>query len=72
MRTPVLTAESEVNHDMADPELVVGFGAADITPPIGILMSNLEPKKRNEGIGDPLMAKALVARLQSALSPVRV
>jgi neutral ceramidase len=46
---------------MSDTQLLVGFGVADITPPLGLAMSGgLEPRT-NVGIGDPLLAKALVA-----------
>jgi len=47
---------------MRDSRLEVGFGQADITPPVGLAMAgSLDPRK-NTGVGDPLMAKALVAR----------
>jgi len=46
---------------MQDSRLFVGFGVADITPPVGLAMcGGLEPRI-NTGTDDPLLAKALVA-----------
>ena len=46
---------------MQKSELLVGFGVADITPPVGLAMcGGLEPRI-NVGTEDPLLAKALVA-----------
>lgn len=46
---------------MHSSDLHIGFGEADITPPIGLPMcGNLEPRT-NLGVEDPLMAKTLFA-----------
>jgi neutral/alkaline ceramidase-like enzyme len=43
-------------------DLEVGFGEADITPPTGLAMAGSLDPRTNVGLGDPLMAKALLAR----------
>ena len=44
----------------AETGLVVGYGEADITPPLGVTMPGYFRVRRASGVLDPLLAKALV------------
>src|SRR6185295_12168418 len=46
---------------MGESQLSVGFGAVDITPPVGLKMCGALEPRISVGITDPLMAKSFVA-----------
>lgn len=46
---------------MGQSELKVGFGAQEITPPVGLMMCGALEPRASVGTTDPLMAKAFVA-----------
>src|SRR6185436_567509 len=46
---------------MGELQLAVGFGAVDITPPVGLKMCGALEPRISVGITDPLMAKSFVA-----------
>ena len=46
---------------MGDLQLAVGFGAVDITPPVGLKMCGALEPRISVGTTDPLMAKSFVA-----------
>src|SRR5258705_13546742 len=50
-----------IGGHMGDLQLAVGFGAVDITPPVGLKMCGALEARVSVGTTDPLMAKSFVA-----------